>query len=81
MPRYTCAANSRRPPPPLHPWHGQGLGELAQRFPSIATSCIRCLRDFLVLPSPILARLQRQQSDLTTPSGQNITLTGRVAPS
>ncbi|XP_043226058.1 phosphatidylinositol 4-kinase alpha-like isoform X2 [Amphibalanus amphitrite] len=53
----------------------QGLGELAQRFPSIASSCIRCLRDFLVLPSPILARLQRQQSDLTTPAGQNITLT------
>ncbi|XP_037092304.1 LOW QUALITY PROTEIN: phosphatidylinositol 4-kinase alpha-like [Pollicipes pollicipes] len=53
----------------------QGLGELAQRFPAIASSCIRCLRDFLVLPSPILTRLHRQQSDVITPSGQSITLT------
>ncbi|UYV78925.1 PI4KA [Cordylochernes scorpioides] len=37
----------------------QGLGELAQKFPSIAHSCISALRDFLVIPSPILPKLHR----------------------
>ncbi|KAG8200239.1 hypothetical protein JTE90_025015 [Oedothorax gibbosus] len=44
----------------------EGLGELAEKFPSIAHSCIDALRDFLVNPSPILLRLNRQSTD---PSG------------
>ncbi|KAF8787808.1 Phosphatidylinositol 4-kinase alpha like protein [Argiope bruennichi] len=41
----------------------EGLGQLAEKFPSIAHSCIDALRDFLVNPSPILLRLNRQSTD------------------
>lgn len=41
----------------------QGLGQLAEKFPSIANGCIDALRDFLVNPSPILLRLNRQSMD------------------
>lgn len=35
----------------------EGLGKLAQKFPNIAGTSISYLRDFLVDPSPILAKL------------------------
>jgi phosphatidylinositol 4-kinase A len=38
----------------------EGLGKLAQKFPSIASTSISYLRDFLVDPSPILAKLYSQ---------------------
>lgn len=38
----------------------QGLGKLAQKFPNIAGTSISYLRDFLVDPSPILAKLHAQ---------------------
>lgn len=38
----------------------QGLGKLAQKFPNIAGTSISYLRDFLVDPSPILAKLHTQ---------------------
>jgi phosphatidylinositol 4-kinase len=41
-----------------------GLGKLAQNFPTIAVNCIASLRDFLILPSPILLRLNKQQHDM-----------------
>ncbi|XP_053985852.1 phosphatidylinositol 4-kinase alpha isoform X1 [Hylaeus volcanicus] len=39
----------------------EGLGKLAQKFPNIASTSIYYLRDFLVVPSPILLKLHRQQ--------------------
>lgn len=38
----------------------EGLGKLAKKFPSIAGTSISYLRDFLVDPSPILAKLHSQ---------------------
>ncbi|CAD7087007.1 unnamed protein product [Hermetia illucens] len=38
----------------------EGLGKLAQKFPNIAGTSICYLRDFLVDPSPILAKLHAQ---------------------
>lgn len=38
----------------------QGLGKLAEKFPNIAGTSISYLRDFLVDPSPILAKLYSQ---------------------
>ncbi|XP_055374781.1 phosphatidylinositol 4-kinase alpha [Condylostylus longicornis] len=38
----------------------EGLGKLAQKFPNIAGTSICYLRDFLVDPSPILAKLYAQ---------------------
>ena len=35
----------------------EGLGKLAQKFPNIAGTSISYLRDFLVDPSPLLAKL------------------------
>lgn len=35
----------------------QGLGKLAEKFPNIAGTSISYLRDFLILPSPILSKL------------------------
>ncbi|XP_073997967.1 phosphatidylinositol 4-kinase III alpha isoform X1 [Rhodnius prolixus] len=37
----------------------EGLGKLAEKYPSIASTSIQCLRDFLVSPSPILSKLFR----------------------
>lgn len=37
-----------------------GLGKLAQKFPNIAGTSISNLRDFVVDPSPILAKLHAQ---------------------
>lgn len=41
----------------------EGLGKLADKFPNIASTSIHCLRDFLVSPSPILAKLYRIHND------------------
>lgn len=46
----------------------EGLGKLAQKFPNIAGTSVSYLRDFLVHPSPILAKLhaialQQQKKD------------------
>lgn len=41
----------------------EGLGKLAQKFPNIASTSIYYLRDFLILPSPILLKLYRQQNE------------------
>jgi len=38
----------------------EGLGKLANKFPNIAGTSISYLRDFLVDPSPILAKLHGQ---------------------
>lgn len=38
----------------------EGLGKLAQKFPNIAGTSISYLRDFLVDPSPVLAKLYSQ---------------------
>lgn len=41
-----------------------GLGKLAQKFPNIAGTSISYLRDFLVDPSPILAKLHAHSQHL-----------------
>lgn len=41
----------------------EGLGKLAEKFPNIASTSIQCLKDFLVSPSPILAKLHRIHTD------------------
>ncbi|CAG0914490.1 unnamed protein product [Notodromas monacha] len=46
-----------------------GLGKLAMKFPGIASTSINCLTNFLVLPSPVLLRLQRQSKNNITNSG------------
>jgi len=53
----------------------QGLGKLSEKFPSIASTCIQCLRDFLVQPSPILSKLNKFHSEKQTPKG--LTITGK----
>lgn len=55
----------------------EGLGKLAQKFPNIAGTSISYLRDFLVDPSPILAKLhaysqqtlalQKKEKEKSTP--------------
>ncbi|CAL8078131.1 unnamed protein product [Orchesella dallaii] len=40
----------------------QGLGDLACKFPTIASSSIQYLKEFLIGPSPILARLYDKES-------------------
>ncbi|XP_073835112.1 phosphatidylinositol 4-kinase III alpha isoform X2 [Musca autumnalis] len=55
----------------------EGLGKLAQKFPNIANTSISYLRDFLVDPSQILAKLhahsqqllalQKKEKDVVTP--------------
>jgi phosphatidylinositol 4-kinase len=41
----------------------RALGQLAGKFPHLASSVIVCLRDFLVNPSPIILRLHHQSQD------------------
>ena len=58
----------------------EGLGKLAEKFASIAVSCIASLRDFLILPSPILLRLNKQQNDLQGMNGPlSITVTSETS--
>lgn len=52
----------------------EGLGKLAQKFPQIvASTCICCLRDFLITPSPILLKLHRQAVEKTNKDSLKIT--------
>ncbi|KAG1666136.1 Phosphatidylinositol 4-kinase alpha [Nymphon striatum] len=53
----------------------EGLGKLAEKYSNIAHLSISSLREFLVVPSPILLRLQRFQSDHDSPQTTLLTIT------
>ena len=48
----------------------RGLGRLADKFPSLSSLVIGHLRDFLVIPSPILLQLHRQSQNVVA-AGSN----------